>query len=387
MIRIFILSICLVAFNYGHSQSVDFLQNNLNRALKQAEKQDKLIFVDGYTSWCGPCKWMDANVFTDPQLAEFFNNSFVNLKVNLEEGNGVAFAEKYNPPAFPTFYFLNSTGEVQHMALGAFDVISLTQIGIDALNPTGNLAYFKNNHESNKSNGNFLKNYATLLKSLRLPDSKVVVADYLATQTDLSGEANAKFIFDQVGINIDSRLFKYMINNVQDFYTHIGEYKVDTKIINAIHGSLGPAGTEDELVAKIQELMPKESQRLVDRLYLDQLMSGDVIEDITIFTNMAYFYVFHWKPQDWEFVNNLAWTIYETGTSAEHFEKGKAIALESVAIDNNYFNNDTVAALCYILRQKESALRYAQKAIELAQQEGVNASSTLELLRLINELD
>ncbi len=387
MIRIYILFICAFALVNSHAQSIDFHQNNLNRALKQANKENKLIFVDGYTVWCGPCKWMDANVFSDPQVSEFFNNSFINLKVNLEEGKGVDFAEKYKPPAFPTFYFLNGAGEVQHMALGAFDVENLMQIAHDALRPTGNLAYFKNNYNSNRNNGPFLKEYAMLLKFLRLPENKEVVRDYLATQTDLSGETNAKFIFDQVGINIESRLFNYMINNLQDFYTHIGEYKVDTKIINAIDGSLGPAGTPEELEAKIQELLPKESQRLIDRMYLDQLMSGDVIEDVTIFTNMAYFYVFHWKPQDWEFVNNLAWTIYETGTTTDHFEKGKAIAQESVALDNNYFNNDTVAALCYQLRQKDHAITYAMKAIGLAQKEGVDASSTLGLLRLIQQLD
>lgn len=386
MIRfIVILSFFISSTSYG--QSIDFYYNNLESAKREAAKENKLVFVDGYTTWCGPCKWMDANVFTDPALIKFFNNSFVNVKMDLEEGKGISFAEKYNPPAYPTFYFLTPNGEIQHMALGAFDAQNLMQIAYDALRPESNLAYFQQNHQVNKKNGTFLKEYAMLLKFLRLPDNKEVVHDYLATQSDLSGEVNSKFIFDNVGIDTEDRLFQYMLSHLEEFYTHIGRDKVDNKVINAIHGSLGPEGDEQQLEEKIRELLPKQSQRIIDKMYLNSLMAGQQIEDVTIFANMAYFYVFQWKPQEWEFVNNLAWIVYETGTTKEHFEKGKSIALESVALDDNYFNNDTVAALCYMLKEKENAKRYAHKAIRLAHEVGVDASSTQQLLSMIMQLD
>jgi thiol-disulfide isomerase/thioredoxin len=386
MIRLVVLLLFLFVGS-TYSQEVKFINNDLNKAIRKAKKENKLIFVDGFTTWCGPCKWMDANVFVDPQVSEFFNTSFINVKINLEEGNGIAFAEKYAPQAYPTFYFLTAEGAVQHMALGAYSADDLMLIAKGAIQPKTNLAYFKKNHNSNLSNGSFLLEYAMLLKFLRLENSKQIIEEYLATQTDLSGEQNSKFIYDNVGINIDDRLFKYMVDNLEDFYTHIGRDKVDTKLLNAIHGSFGPEGTEDDVVAKIQELLPKESQRLTDRLYLNQLMANNEIEDITIFTNMAYFYTFQWKPEDWEFVNNLAWIVYELGTEEDHFKKGKAIALESVALDDNYFNNDTVAALCYMLKDKESAMKYAYKAIELANEARSDASSTHRLMRLIQELD
>ena len=370
-----------------YAQQVDFIKNDLNKAMRKAKKENKLIFVDGYTTWCGPCKWMDAHVFNDPQLSEYFNHSFVNVKINLEEGKGVAFAEKYAPPAYPTFYFLTADGDIQHMALGAYNVSELMQIAEGAIQPKTNLAYFQKNHDANLTNASFLLEYAMLLKFLRLENSKVIVKEYLATQSDLSGEQNAKFIYDNVGINIDDRLFVHMVDNLEDFYTHIGRDKVDTKLLNAIHGSFGPEGTDEDVIAKIQELLPKQSQRLTDRLYLNQLMANNEIEDVTIFTNMAYFYTFQWKPEDWEFVNNLAWIVYELGTEEDHFKKGKAIALESVALDDNYFNNDTVAALCYMLRDKEGAMKYAYKAVEQANAVGGDASSTHRLIRLIQELD
>lgn len=381
-----ILALLLFATSIFAQTEVDFLQNDLQKAMKLAVKENKIIFVDGYTTWCGPCKWMDANVFADPQVSKFFNNSFINLKMDLEDGEGVTFAQTYETTAYPTFYFLGVDGKVLHKALGAYDAQNLMSIAYDALRPESQLAYFQEHHATEKSNAEFLKAYAMLLKKLRLPNNEEVVRDYLSSQSDWSGEVNTKFIFDNVGINIEDDLFQYMIGHIPQFHEYISPAKVDTKIINAIHGSLGPEGSPDDVEDKIRELLPKESQRLIDWMYLNELMYGDEIQDMTIFTNMAYFYVFQWKPNDWEYVNNLAWIIYEEGRTQEQFERGKLIALESVALDDNYFNNDTVAALCYMLKQKDEATRYAHKAIKLAQEAGSSAASTLTLLQMIQQL-
>lgn len=385
-ILIALTTLFLITSAHSQAAEVDFVYNDLQRAQKTAKKENKIIFVDGYTSWCGPCKWMDANVFADPKVSKFFNNSFVNLKMDLEDGEGVDFAQTYNTIAFPTFYFLSADGKVLHKALGAFDAQSLMQIAYDALRPESQLAGFQQRHQSEKQNGTFLKDYAMLLKKLRIEDSESVVKDYLNTQTDWTGETNTKFIYDNVGIDLDGKLFQYMLQHVDQFYEHVGTAKTDQKILNGIHGSLGPEGSPQDVEDKVRTLLPKQSQRIVDWMYLNDLMAGSEIQDMTIFTNMAYFYVHQWKPEDWEFVNNLAWIIYEEGQNKEHFERGKSIALESVAIDDNYFNNDTVAALCYMLKQKDEALRYAQKAIQQAQDMGVSSASTQTLIQMIQQL-
>ncbi len=381
----FILIILLVSPMQAQT-GVDFDFNNLARAKRTAAKENKIIFVDGYTTWCGPCKMMDAEVFANPKVAKFFNNSFVNLKMDLEDGEGVDFAVKYKTQAFPTFYFLSPEGVVLHQALGAFDAKALMEIAYDALREESQLLTYQQAYEGGRKDAEFLIDYAMLLKSLRLPDNAKLTRDYLNTQSDWSGEVNSKFIFDNVGIDLDDDLFKYMLANPNQFYDHIGRSKIDNKIINGIHGSLGPEGTPDEVEDKIRELLPNESQRIIDRMYLDNLMAQEQVEDVTIFANMAYFYVFQWKPTEWEFVNNLAWAIYEVGTTAEHFERGKLIALESVALDDNYFNNDTLGALCFMLKQKEEALKYANKAIRLAEEAGVSSASTQVLIQMIENL-
>ena len=72
--------------------------------LEQAKKENKLIFMDCYTSWCGPCKMLAKEVFTDPDVAAFFNEKFVNAKVDMEKGEGPALKKQYGVNAFPTLF-------------------------------------------------------------------------------------------------------------------------------------------------------------------------------------------------------------------------------------------------------------------------------------------
>jgi tetratricopeptide (TPR) repeat protein len=60
-------------------------------------------------------------------------------------------------------------------------------------------------------------------------------------------------------------------------------------------------------------------------------------------------------------------------------------AKQSIGIDDNYFNNDTLASLYYKLGKKKKALKAAKKAILLAQQSGEDYSSTEALIEKINK--
>ena len=82
--------------------AVDFMNTDvLGEAIARAEAEDKLIFVDFYTSWCLPCKLMDEDVFTDRALGDFMNERFVSLKIDAEAGNGVQPREPLQRPGLP----------------------------------------------------------------------------------------------------------------------------------------------------------------------------------------------------------------------------------------------------------------------------------------------
>lgn len=91
----------------------------LSAVLDQAVEENKLVFVDFYTTWCLPCKLMDEDVFPDRRLGDFMNDNFINYKVNAEKGNGVNLATLYGVEGFPTLLFLDQKGNVLERKLGA----------------------------------------------------------------------------------------------------------------------------------------------------------------------------------------------------------------------------------------------------------------------------
>lgn len=89
---------------------IEFFNGTWDEALAKARKENKMVFLDAYTSWCGPCKKMKRNVFTDTVVAAFFNKNFVNIAADMEKGEGVTIADKYGIDSYPTLIFVNGDG-------------------------------------------------------------------------------------------------------------------------------------------------------------------------------------------------------------------------------------------------------------------------------------
>ena len=67
----------------AQNRKIAFEKSTLQEALNKASSVGKLVFVDCYTEYCGPCKTMDALVFTLDSVADFFNSTFVNVKLDM----------------------------------------------------------------------------------------------------------------------------------------------------------------------------------------------------------------------------------------------------------------------------------------------------------------
>jgi thioredoxin 1 len=99
-------------------KGIQFTEGSWASLLKKAKRENKLIFLDAYTTWCGPCKQLQKNVFTREDVAGVFNGNFINVKIDMEAGEGPSLARRYPIEGYPTLFFINGKGKVVKQLLG-----------------------------------------------------------------------------------------------------------------------------------------------------------------------------------------------------------------------------------------------------------------------------
>ena len=112
-----------------NAQGVIFEKGTWKEVLEKANRENKIIFVDIYTSWCGPCKNVAKTVFPNAEFGAYYNEHFINFQVDAEKGEGPAFVKTYPATGYPTFYYINGKGEVLRTFTGAKNVHEFVQEG------------------------------------------------------------------------------------------------------------------------------------------------------------------------------------------------------------------------------------------------------------------
>jgi len=113
---------------------IKFSKMTLEEAKKEAAKQNKLIFIDAYTDWCGPCKIMAKTSFKDEKVAKLFNDNFINLQIEMEkDADGKEVAMKYSVKAYPTLLIIDSKGNLIKQTLGLQSAERLISFGQSVL--------------------------------------------------------------------------------------------------------------------------------------------------------------------------------------------------------------------------------------------------------------
>lgn len=128
------LFLCLFACSsFAQSSGIQFFEGSFEDALKVAKANKKLVFVDAYTTWCGPCRWMSQNVFTNSFVGDYFNKNFVNLKLNMESPEGSTFAVIYGVNVYPTLVFLSDSGKEIFRKMGTSPAMSFLELGKEVI--------------------------------------------------------------------------------------------------------------------------------------------------------------------------------------------------------------------------------------------------------------
>ena len=222
------------------SQGIEFQHVSFKEALAKAKAENKMVFMDCYTVWCGPCKALAKNVFPQKEVGDYFNANFINLKMDMEKGEGPALLKQYNVKGFPTLLFLDAEGNVLYKRVGGGSVEDIIADAKLAADPTERLDYVKAKYEEGDRSKAIVSKYIHLLRKNYLEDElKKVGAAFLSklSNEDLLKEDNFK-TYMAIGGDYKSEKFAYVVDNKAKFVEISDEQAVSGFIMMTYYGSL-----------------------------------------------------------------------------------------------------------------------------------------------------
>lgn len=237
-IILLLVSVCMIAPLMAQTNFQDL---TLKDALEKAKKEGKKVYVDCYTSWCGPCKIMAEKILPLKEVGDFLNERFVCVKYDMEKGEGPEIAKKYGVEAYPTFLLLDADGRliqsIVGMTSGGEELIYQVRLAI------GDISTVKMDSEYAAGNrlSRFILTYLKALQATKQWDKAKKVSDELLKSLSDGEKAYVTYWFIYEDNNISpwgSENVDYLLSHVDNFRKGVGVKPVDAKLTSLFETQL-----------------------------------------------------------------------------------------------------------------------------------------------------
>ncbi len=189
-------------------QGIEFFHGTWDEALVKAKSEDKIIFVDAFTTWCGPCKAMSANTFPNPEVGAYFNQHFISMKIDMEKEMGIQFKQKFPVSAYPTLFFIDYDQETVLKVVGSKNPADLIKLGESVTAKYDKSSKYEGAYTAGDRSFKLVYDYITALNKAGKPTVKIA-NEYLSGQTDLTSVENLKFILEAAS-QVDCQCFELL---------------------------------------------------------------------------------------------------------------------------------------------------------------------------------
>jgi thiol-disulfide isomerase/thioredoxin len=379
-----LIVLCLLNFHLP-AQGIIWQKGNFESILNKAKAEKKLVYVDIFTTWCGPCKQMDAEVFTNSEVGKTFNENFVCYKIDGEKGEGKDLVEYFELESYPTSMFLDAEWNVvlklegfrpKERLLEAADKVKVRN-KISGSDDDLEQVYLKG-----KRDAPFLLDYLKV-RALQKMDNGVILDEYLGKITpEQQNSTNTQQLILENASLLRGRAFDYLM-------AHKNEEKYFRKLKGIISQNLNKAAnqknekllndllaTNGRLSKTFAEANEWNTEAKMNYLMLtnqpekffvtaDFFMDTYVLKkDLVTLRNLPEL-----KEQYQQKIKKASRFVAERFTEREKLEKAALWIKKSLEIEEKSYNNEIYSRILFTLNNKKEAIRLMERALALAKQE------------------
>lgn len=381
------LFITLIAFG---QEAIEFQNLPFKDLIAKAKKENKILFIDAYTSWCGPCKMMEKNVFTKKSVGDYFNSSFINARFDMEKGEGREIAAKFGVRSYPTYLFLNGDGELVSQNFGYMEESLFLSMAQDVNSPNNKKGSLRERFAQGEKDPEFLINIMRLNSTTDFDFAKKASERYFENKKQ--DEALSK---DDIGFllfflkSTEDPNYKVFVARKADIIQYLPaetykQFDDQLKLAKIVEQSIDDKTkkiNDDYFLKTAEPLVGK--QEALTKLNQTKLSYYEQNANFPEYEKAALEY---YKNSDSFEPNELlkaAWIFSEHIKTASSLKKAVEWAEKSVMRGETSENTYILAKLYFLTGNNEMAKTYAEMSKKMAIQSGKDSALSEDLLNQI----
>ncbi|MDN3691909.1 thioredoxin fold domain-containing protein [Chryseobacterium tructae] len=371
-------------------ESIQFQELPFKEIIAKAKKEKKLVFIDAYASWCGPCKMMEKNVFPQKSVREYFNTNFINARFDMEKGEGRDLASKFGVRSYPTYLFLNGEGELVSRNTGYMEESMFVAMAQD-INSQGNKkGSLKERFASGEKDPEFLINIMKLNSDTDYEFAKKASERYFENK-----KTSEPLTKDEIGLMLfflkstEDSNYKAFASRKAEIIKFLpeetyNEFDAQLKLSNIVEQSIDDKNKKinDDYFMKMAEPLVGK-QIATTRLNQTKLTYYERNANFPEYEKAALDYYKDSDKFNPDELLRAAWVFVDHVKTPSSLKKATEWAEKSVMRGENSENTYILGKLYFLTGNKDMAKNYAEMSKNMAVQANRDSKLAEELLQQI----
>lgn len=370
------------------AKGIDFFQGSWEEASMLSMKLNKPMFIEAYSENCVLCKQIEEETFSQEEVGSFYNDNFINVKINVDKESGYYFKEKYNVQTLPDLIFLDPMGRPIYRDMGDKDKVQLLTLAhkviTTSFKPKTILETMREQYNNGLQNPNFLYDYAYELKKHN-EDYIEVVNNYISQlkKEKLKLPKNILFIYD-FSNDLQTNAMEEMLRYRDIFEEKYGSVHIVNRIKSTAlsNASKAAENKNSKLFKDARQLIQKGKLSDEDRMiFLVECIYFKESTSWKDYIAVVKAYIQKHNVRHPDFLQQKAQDLLTYSEEIGDFQTARQWMETALLQKRNYLFYDTYAHILFRLGDLLKAESVAQKALTYSNADnkhGISAKSLID---------